>query len=94
MFGEFRAMITAEKARNLMPKYDILNDGYPELQNLIESAAKRGENNIEYIITVSTGHIESFRMALLKLGYTINIEDKRYSSPFIDNYRYILTIKW
>lgn len=87
-------MITAEDARNLMPKYDILNDGYPELNNFIASAATRGENSIEYTITGSTGHIENFRMALLKLGYTTNIKDKKYSSPFIDNYRYILTIKW
>ena len=87
-------MITAEEARNLMPKYDILNDGYPELNNLIESAAKHGENNIEYIITGSTGHIESFRMALLKLGYTTNIEDEKYSSPFYDRVRCVLKIKW
>ena len=87
-------MITAKEARNLMPKYDILKDKYPELNNLIESAAKRGENNIEYIITGSTGHIESFRMALLKLGYTTNIEDKKYSFLFSDNARCVLTIKW
>lgn len=86
-------MITAKEARNLMPKYDILNDGYPELNNLIEDAAKRGENSIEYTITGSTGHIESFRMALLKLGYTTNIKDTKYA-PFSDYYRYILTIKW
>lgn len=90
-------MITAEEARNLMPKYDILNDGYPELSNLIEDAARHGENNIKYIITGSTEHIENFRTALLKLGYTINIEDKKYkqySFPFSDNCRYVLKIKW
>ena len=87
-------MITANEARNLMPKYDILNDGYPELNNLIENAAKHGENNIEYIITGSTGHIESFRMALLKLGYTTNIEDEKYSSPFHEYVRCVLKIKW
>ena len=87
-------MITAEEARNLMPKYDILNDGYPELNNLIESAAKHGEDSIEYIIIGSNGHIESFRMALLKLGYTTDIEDKKYSNPFYDRVRCVLKIKW
>lgn len=88
-------MITAEEARNLMPKYDILNDDYPELNNLIENAAKRGENSMEYTVIGSIGHIESFRKALLKLGYTTDIEDKKYSSsPFSDRYRYVLKIKW
>ena len=93
MFGGFRAMITAEEARNLMPKYDILNDGYPELSNLIESAARDGKDSIEYTITDSIGRIESFGSALLKLGYTINIEDKKYS-PFSNRARYVLKIKW
>ena len=87
-------MITAEDARNLMPKYDILNDGYPELNNLIENAATRGENSIEYIIIGSFGRIESFRKALLKLGYTTDIEDEKYSSPFYDRIRCVLKIKW
>lgn len=87
-------MITAEDARNLMPKCDILNDGYPELSNLIESAARDGKDSIEYTIVGSIGHIESFRMALLKLGYTTNIEDKKYSNPFYDRVRYVLKIKW
>lgn len=89
-------MITAKEARNLMPKYDILNDSYSELNNLIEDAAKRGENSIEYIIIGSTGHIEEFRKALLKLGYTTDIEDKKYSSLFYNwpRYRYVLKIKW
>jgi len=87
-------MITAEEARNLMPKYDILNDGYPELNNLIEIAAKHGENNIEYIIIGSNEHIESFRMALLKLGYTTEIKDQKYSNPFYDRIRCVLKIKW
>ena len=87
-------MITAKEARNLMPKYDILNDGYPELNNLIKNAAKRGENSIEYTIIDSSGHIKSLRMALLKLGYTSDIEDMKYSSPFDDRLKYVLTIKW
>ena len=86
-------MITAEEARNLMPKYDILNDDYPELNNLIESAAARGENSIEYTITGSIGHIEGFRKALLKLGYTTDIKDKKYAT-FGDCARYVLKIKW
>jgi len=86
-------MITAEEARNLMPKYDILNDDYPELNNLIQDAAKRGENSIKYTIIGSIGHIENFGAALLKLDYTIDIEDKKYA-PFSDYYKYILTIKW
>lgn len=87
-------MITAKDAHDLMPKYDILNDGYPKLNTLIRDAAKRGEDDIEYTITGSTGHIESFKMALLKLGYTINIKDKKYGSPFEDRARYVLKIKW
>lgn len=87
-------MITAENARNLMPKYDILNDEYPELNTLIESAAKDGKDSIKYTITDSIGRIESFGSALLKLGYTIDIEDKKYSSPFSNRARYVLKIKW
>lgn len=87
-------MITAGEARNLMPKYDILNDDYPELDNLIENAAECGENSIEYTITGSNGHIESFRMALLKLGYATDIKDKKYASPFYERIRCVLTIKW
>lgn len=87
-------MITAGEARDLMPKYDILNDGYPELNNLIESAAKHGEKSIEYIIIGSISHIETFRTALLKLGYATDIEDKKYSSPFYDRVRCVLKIKW
>lgn len=86
-------MITAEEARDLMPKYDILNDGYPELNNLIEIAAKRGENSIEYIIIGSPGHIEAFKKALLKLGYTTDVKDTKYSS-FSSNTRSVLKIKW
>ena len=86
-------MITAEEARNLIPKYDILNDDYPELSNLIEIAAKHGENSIEYIIFGSTGHIETFRRALLKLGYTTDVEDTKYS-PFSGRTRSLLKIKW
>ena len=86
-------MITAEEARNLMPKYDILNDDYPELNNLIESAAECGENSIEYTVTGSIGHVEGFRKALLKLGYTTDIEDEKYS-PFSYSVRYVLKIKW
>lgn len=87
-------MITANEARDLMPKYDILNDGYPELNNLIESAAKHGENNIEYTIIGSIGLIENFRTALLKLGYATDIEDKKYSSPFYECIKCVLKIKW
>lgn len=82
-------MITAKEARNLIPKYDILNNEYPELNNLIKIAAKHGENSIEYIIFGSIEHIEQFKKALLKLGYTTDIEDKKYSSPFC-----VLKIKW
>lgn len=87
-------MITAEEARNLMPKYDILNDGYPELNNLIEDAAKRGKNSIKYTIVGSIGLIENFRTALLKLGYATDIEDKKYSSPFYECIKCVLKIKW
>ena len=87
-------MITAEEARILMPKYDILNDDYPELNNLIESAAAHGENSIEYTIIGSIGHNEGFRKALLKLGYTTEIEDEKYSSLYYDRVRCVLKIKW
>ena len=87
-------MITAKEAQDLMPKYDILNDGYPELNNLIKNAAKRGENSIEYTIIDSSRHVRSLRKALLELGYTTYIEDMRYSSPFDDRVRYVLTIEW
>lgn len=86
-------MITAEEARNLMPKYDILNDEYPELNNLIESAAECGENSIEYIIIGSIEHVKTFRMALLKLGYTTDVKDEKYSSSG-NHVRCVLKIKW
>ena len=87
-------MITADEARNLMPKYDILNDEYPELNNLIKIAAKHGENSIEYTIIGSTRHVESFKKALLKLGYTTDIKEMQYSSPYDDRVKYVLTIEW
>ena len=93
MRGSVCAMITAEEARNLMPKYDILNDGYPELSNLIETVAKHGEDSIEYTIIGSIGHIETFRRALLKLGYTTSVEEERYS-PFSNIVKRVLKIKW
>ena len=86
-------MIIAEEARNLMPKYDILDDGYPQLNTLIEDAAKHGEDSIEYTIICSIGHIERFRTALLKLGYTADIKDKKFSSSG-DCARYVLKIEW
>ena len=86
-------MITAEEARNLMPKYDIFNDYYPELNNLIKSAAEKGDNHIEYNNISFTSCFDRLVASLIKLGYTY--EKTLYLvDSYTDRVKYTLKIKW
>lgn len=86
-------MITAEEARNLMPKYDIFKDYYPELNNLIKSAAEKGDNSIEYSNISFASCFDRLVAGLIKLGYTYEIT-LHLVDPFTDRVKYTLKIKW
>ena len=63
-------MITAKEARNLMPNEDILNN-YPEIETLIQNAAKIGNTQVKYILISSHLTFCQVSDALEQLGYTV-----------------------
>lgn len=86
-------MITADEARNLMPKRDILKNDYPELNKLVMSAAEEGYSSIEYSNVSDISCFDRLIKALIELGYSCEITWHALDS-FNNRIKYILKIEW